>query len=90
MGNRRESLGELYELCYNSSHNCSSNAEFNAFYDIGQTIFVAMIYVTMIYVTTIYVTTICVTTTSINTNKISNNIDYDSRSKSILTNATRI
>ena len=27
-GKRRESLGELYELCDNSCHNCSSYAEF--------------------------------------------------------------
>ena len=28
MGKRRESLGELYELCNKSSYNCSSYAEF--------------------------------------------------------------
>ena len=33
MGNRRENLGELYELCDNSSYNCSSYAEFTVFID---------------------------------------------------------
>ena len=28
MGKRRESLGELFELCHNSSYNCSSYAQF--------------------------------------------------------------
>ena len=31
MGKRRESLGELYELCDNSTHNCSTYAEFTVY-----------------------------------------------------------
>ena len=32
MENRRESLGELYELCDNSSYNCSGYAELKCIY----------------------------------------------------------
>ena len=34
MGKRKESLGELYELCDDSSYNCSGYAEFNVRFNV--------------------------------------------------------